>query len=266
MVSSVGVVPRCAVHPEEEAGATCQRCGAFTCDTCATWVMGVLYCATCAARPEVNYLEVFRQEHWGQRDANAWTVAGGTLLLVGLAGLAVYLEEWRLVPLLLGAVGMGVAFFLGQSWARPGLVLTPVVGGLWATSLYGPAALVAAFLMFISALQIFLDTRTRLFFRVEVSEKDLRRLWNLKVNNPLARHALSAGISSVFFPLMVPMALVLGLLGLRAVDAQARPPIGRKGQALAGIALGLGALALWGLVLWRPVTQAVFDRLFSDWP
>ncbi|GEN11331.1 hypothetical protein MFU01_63680 [Myxococcus fulvus] len=228
--------------------------------------MGVLYCATCAARPEVNYLEVFRQERWGQRDANAWTVGSVSLLLVGLAGLAVYLEAWRLVPLLLGAAGVGAAFFLGEWWARPGLVLTPVVGGLWATSLYGPGALVVAFLMFISSLQIFLDTRTRLFFCVDVSEKDLRRLWNLQVNNPLARHALSAGVASVAFPLMVPLALVLGFLGLRAVDANARPPIGRKGQALAGIALGLGAIALWGLVLWRPVVQAVFDRLFSDWP
>lgn len=260
MVSPVGVTPRCAVHPEVDAGATCQRCGGFVCEACTTWVMGVLYCAACSLRPEVNYLETFRLKLWGRRDTNAWLVGCGTLVL--LAGvLTAFVEgEWRLALVMLGAAGVGGAFYLGQRWARTALVFTPVVAGLASMALFGPVMLVGGFLLFVTALQIFLDPRNRLFFQVEVSEKELRRLWDLRVNNPLARHALSLGFASFICPVFGPPAVVMGAMALRKVDSRARPPIGRGWQAVAGMLLGVGGTALWVLVL-GPLMKGMLERL-----
>ncbi|QSQ11958.1 B-box zinc finger protein [Myxococcus landrumensis] len=262
MAPMVGVTPRCAVHPDEEADATCQRCGAFVCGTCATWVMSVLYCTDCAARPEVNYLEVFRLKFWGKRDANAWVVGIVSLGLIAGAAFAASQGEWLAAVVMLGAAGVGGGFFLGQRWARPALVLTPITAGLVAASVHGPGALVLSFLVFVSALQTFLDARNRLFFRVEVSEKDLRRLWDLRVNNPLARNALSLGITSFIIPVFAPFAVLVGALALRKVDLNARPPIGRKGQAMAAIVLGVGAVVFWVLVVIPYLQRLTNGRLF----
>ncbi|MFY2560322.1 DUF4190 domain-containing protein [Corallococcus terminator] len=262
MVSSVGVTPRCAVHPEVDAGATCQRCGGFVCEACTTWVMGVLYCAACSLRPEVNYLETFRLKFWGRRDPNTWMVGGGTLVLLAGVLTAFVQGAWRLALVLLGAAVVGGAFYLGQRWARTALVFTPVVTGLMGAALFGPVMLVGGFLLFVTALQILLDPRNRLFFRMEVSEKELRRMWDLRVNNPLARFALSMGISSFFLPFLGPLAVVLGVIALRKVDSRARPPIGRGGHALASILLGVGSVALWLLVLW-PLMKSLLERLHA---
>jgi len=262
MVSPVGVTPRCAVHPEVDAGATCQRCGGFVCEACTTWVMGVLYCAACSLRPEVNYLETFRLKFWGRRDSNTYLVGCGTLVLLAGVLTAFVQGEWRLALVLLGAAGVGGAFYLGQRWARTALVFTPVVAGLMGAALFGPVVLVGGFLVFVTALQIFLDSRNRLFFQVEVSEKELRRMWDLRVNNPLARHALSMGFASFFVPLFGPPAVVLGAIALRKVDSTARPPIGRGWQAVAGMLLGVGGSALWLLVL-GPMVKSLLERLHA---
>ncbi len=239
------VSPRCAVHPDKDAGATCQRCGNFLCGACRHWVMAAVYCPTCAARPEINYLETFRLQFWGRRDAWTYLVGLVTLVLLG-AALKVLVEGSLPVGLaMLCAAGVGGAFFLGQRWARVGLMLVPVATGLLTMPQAGAAVLAVCFVPFCAALQIYLDPRNRLFFRIDIPKSALRKLWDLHANNPLARHALTLGISSVFMPVLAPLALLFGFLGLRRVDPHARPPIGRKGQALTGIALGVGSVVLW---------------------
>jgi hypothetical protein len=240
---------RCATHPDELAGATCQRCGAFICGACTTWVAGGLYCPACAVRPEVNYLETFRRELWGKRDAGAWLVGAGTVLLAW-ATVTTFLQGLVSVfVMLLVSIGVGGCFFLGMRWARLALLLLPLCWALMAlpgTGLPGAALFLFPFL---GALQLFLDTRNRLFFRVEVSERALRHLWDLRVNNPMARHALSLGVSAFLLPLLAPAAIVCGCIGLWRVDLQARPPIGRRASAILGIVLGLGAVLLWALLI-----------------
>ncbi len=264
---SSGALPLCAVHPEAFAGATCQRCGSFICTPCTTWVMGRMYCPTCAARPEVNYLEAFRLQLWGRRDAGAWMVGLGTVALVGPAVVAVMAGALGTGLLLLASMGVGLAFFLGHAWARLALLALPLVGMLLTARSLGPPALLF-FVPFTIAVNLFRDTRSRLFFRLDIPEKELHRLWDRQVNNPLARHALSLGVGAmvlsvvlapllfvfmglalltlVFAP-MAMLAVVLGFVALRRVDLEARPPIGRRGEALAGIGLGLISLGLWGV-------------------
>ncbi|GHG88487.1 hypothetical protein [Comamonas sp. JC664] len=262
---SSGALPLCAVHPEAFAGATCQRCGSFICTPCTTWVMGRMYCPTCAARPEVSYLETFRLQLWGRRDAGAWMVGLGTVTLAGLAVVALLAGDFALGLALWASVGVGTAFFLGQPWARLALLALPLAAMLLtARSLGAPALLF--FVPFTIALNLFRDTRSRLFFRLDIPERELHRLWDRQVNNPLARHALALGVGSLSLPVFSPLmrffsglsvllvlfvvmamlAMVLGSVALRRVDLDARPPIGRRWEALVGMGLGLLSLGVWG--------------------
>ncbi len=263
-----GVLPRCALHPDALAGATCQRCGGFVCTACTTWVMGRMYCPPCAARPEVNYLETFRLRLWGRRDAGAWMVGAGSVLLIGLAVLALLVAGDIVTgAALLASAGVGLAYFVGKRWARPALLAVPLGALLLTARALGPPALLF-FFPFTLAVSLFRDTRSRLFFRLDVPERELRRLWDRRVNNPLARHALSLGVGAMFLPVFAPLlfifgalsvltlgfvlmgvlAVVLGVVALQRVDLEAQPPIGRRWEALGGLCLGLASLALWGLL------------------
>lgn len=258
---SPGALPRCALHPDALAGATCQRCGGFVCTACTTWVMGRMYCPACAVRPEVNYLEAFRLKLWGQRDASAWLVVVVTELLLFLAlGMLMSLEFVVALACLVSA-GVGLAFFLGMRWARLGLLAVPLLAMLLTAPSAGAPALVF-FVPLMVAVNIFRDTRSRLFFRLEVPERELRRLWDRRVNNPLARHALSLGAGSLLMHVLTPLlsfldvelalsfifmamsmlALVLGTVALRRVDPEAQPPIGRRWEALGAMGLALASL------------------------
>ncbi|QDE94389.1 MULTISPECIES: hypothetical protein [Myxococcus] len=265
---SSGALPRCALHPDALAGATCQRCGGFVCTACTTWVMGRMYCPPCAVRPEVNYLETFRLGLWGRRDGSAWLVGGVTVVLVGLALVALMAGDVGTTLACLGSAGVGVAFFLGMRWARMGLLAMPLLAMLLTAQSLGAPALLF-FIPLMVAVNVFRDTRSRLFFRLDVPERELHQLWDLRVNNPLARHALSLSVGSLFLPVLAPLlsfffdvgsaltfvfvgmamlALILGVVALRRVNPEARPPIGRRWEALGAVCLALVALALWGVL------------------
>ncbi|MFY0562357.1 hypothetical protein ACN28E_00830 [Archangium lansingense] len=80
----------------------------------------------------------------------------------------------------------------------------------------------------------------------------LERLWDARENNPLARHALVCGLAGLVVPVAAPLAMGLGVAGLRRVNLEATPPIGKRQQALAGLVLGgLGLVGWTGFVLWR---------------
>ena len=247
------IEPRCATHSEEVATGTCSRCGTFFCAGCEQQVFGKAWCATCAARPEVAYLERFRLKLWGRRDATTWMMGAAGLGLAVMAVLSAVEQHtlWPFAVILAVGSAVRIAFFLGWRWAREVLVITSLGSTVacWAFESQGLAIL----FLFLSAASIvyFFDTRNQLFFRRPVPEARLQRLWHLRENNPRARDAMNLGLSAFFFPLFAPLAIVLGTVALRRVDPLAMPPIGRKGQALSGIVLGMGALALWSVVLWR---------------
>lgn len=253
-------LPRCAEHPDVEAAGLCGRCGGFFCEGCARNVLGAVHCTACAALPEVNYLETFRRKLWGRRDTWAWFLGLGGLVTLG-AGVALLASGY--VPaggFLLACSVVGVGDFLGQRWARVGLIALPVAMG-GAGLVYGQPLLVvpSPFLVGMGFV-IHQDPRHQLFFRLPIADAALLRLWNRHENNPLALVGLQLGLYGVFFPLFAPVALGLGLAALRRVNPEARPPIGRKGQAVLATALGAGALVLWG-VLWPHVSALLGELL-----
>ncbi len=253
--------PRCATHPEEAATGTCSRCGTFFCAECVRWIFGKAWCSTCAARPEVNYLERFRLKLWGRRDASTWVVGAIGLALAAATVLGGWEERPRwLLRLVFGAVAVAsAAFFLGMRWAREALVgisLSCAVA-CWLFGFEGTAFL---FLFIgVTAIVISFDTRNRLFFQRPVSAARLQRLWHVRENNPRARDAMNLGLASFVIPVFAPLAILVGVVALRRVDPHAMPPIGRKGQAISGLVLGVGSLVMWSLLLWRLFVQARLD-------
>jgi hypothetical protein len=250
----------CSLHPGRASAATCERCGAFICEEDRRTLNGRTYCPACAVRPEVDYLEAFRLKHWGKRDGWAWLIGVGALLNgVGSIGQVVQ-ESWLEAASSLMFAAVGGCYFFGQVWARVALFALPVlsavvvvaampeemeangpvvVGVVMGRSLI-PLAVLAA---------MFLDTRNKLFFKLPVSQEKLQRAWDLYANNRMAR----AGFLLSFLGLVVPgvavVALVLSIVGLQRVDPLGHPPIGRKGQAIAGIVLGVVGLVTGGAIL-----------------
>lgn len=243
---------RCATHSEVEATGTCARCGTFYCGVCARPVFGKTWCTACAARPEVHYLEHFRARLWGKRDGSAWVALA---VSVGF-GVAALQRLWQgglpVLPTVafMACAAAGVCFFLGLSWAREGFLAVPVLLGL-ACVAQKKSQGIGFFLVALglACLPVYFDARNQLFFRRPVSRKRLERLWNLRENNPTARKGLSLALGSIFLPILAPFAVMWGVMGLRQVNPDAVPPIGRKGQALVAIVLGVVTTVGWAVAL-----------------
>jgi hypothetical protein len=219
-------------------------------------VFGKNWCVACAARPEVHYLENYRARLWGKRDGSAWMalVVG---VGFGLAALARLLQPG--LPVLptvafLACAAAGVCFFLGMRWAREAFIAVPVLFGLACVARKSEG--IGAFLVFlgVASLPVYFDVRNQLFFRRPVSRKRLEKLWNLHENNPMARKGLTLALGSIFIPFLAPFAVLWGVMGLRQVNPDAIPPIGRKGQAVGAIVLGVATSVVWAAVLWSQIS------------
>jgi hypothetical protein len=241
---------RCFVHPEEAALGTCSRCGTFFCAQDRRTVGNKDYCASCAMRPEVDYLEAFRLKYWGKRDGWAWLVGFGAVInfIFGLQLLASDSENLLFAIISLSSAAVGACFWAGLPFARVALCLVPIVSMLVGIVTQGALGFVSGVLPILITLVIYNDTRNKLFFREEVPPEALQKAWELYSNNPVARAGFMLSILGILAPFLAPVALVCSIIGLRRVNPAAHPPIGRKRQAIAGIVLGSIGI-LWGLVL-----------------
>jgi hypothetical protein len=250
MLAAVTAPPesRCSLHPETPATLLCHRCGAFICDEDHRRIDPHVYCPSCAVRPDVDYLEAFRLKHWGKRDTWAWLFGFGVLPSTSLAFLELAAEDYvSSVTALYGAV-VQAFYFLGHRWARLALFVFPLLAAV--SAMLGPvpsSALTAVFPLLIM-LSVFHDTRNRLFFRVDVSRRELRRAWNLYANNTAARAGFILSLLGIV-PGFSVIGLVLSIVGLTRVNPTASPPVGRRGQAIAGIVISILGIAFWAVAL-----------------
>lgn len=253
----------CAKHPEVTALGTCQRCGTFVCAQDYKLVELKVYCAECAVRPEVDYLEAYRLKYWGKRDGWAWLFGLGGVLNIGLAlslvlaavikaaELSLSLLDLAAVVLLMGL--NGVLFWAGLPFTRAGVVVGIVVLGLFNVVAQGAQAVSGLVLPLAVALSALGSTRNKLFFKLDVSRAELKKAWDTFHNNTIARNATTLGVGGLLIPVFAPFAIGCGIVGLRRVNPHALPPIGNKGRAIAGIVLGVVGLLLWaglGLLMW----------------
>jgi hypothetical protein len=236
--------------PQVGVAQVCFRCGTFLTGE-SRLIDKRPFCVPCATRPDVDYLEAFRLRYWGKRDVWAWLVGVGSLSSVLLLVSHVIKGAFLLAASSLFSATVAVCFFLGLRWARPGLVVSLLVNGAVSYALTAGAAgawddaaaagratgaaiggLVFPLLIVFMILE---DTRNRLFFKLEIPRAKLQKAWELYANNATARAGFMLAILSVLVPPLGPIALLLSVVGLRRVDPTAHPPIGRKGQAIAGI-------------------------------
>lgn len=247
----------CPRHAGSAAIAACRRCGTFVCIDDRVSLDGSDFCRECAARPDVDYLEAFRLKYWGKRDSWAWFfgVTAVVNVIIGLTVIANAFSNELTVPnVALGIVilvwaGLAGAFWAGVKAARWGLVgafALYAVALIAAAGIAGVGGIIFPLAFVASALG---SVRTKLFFKMDVPREQLRKTWALLHDNVLARNAMTLGFAGMLFPPFAPMALVLGIVGLRRVDPNAYPPIGRRAHAITGIVLGALGTLVWSAVL-----------------
>jgi hypothetical protein len=237
---------------------SCSRCGTFVCEDDVRRLVNGVFCADCAARPEIDYLDAYKRAHWGKRDSWAW--------LLGLTGMASAATSAFLLttidlaePLFSGSLPwlvftalyavVGVTFWLRVRHARSALVVLVVLLSIVLVAVLGPMALGPMIIPLAIAASALTTTRTKLFFQMDVTAAALEKEWRRRYDNPMARQAMSYGLASLFFPLFGPIAVVTGLIGLSRVNPAATPSIGGRKAALVGVLLGFVVTLGWALVL-----------------
>lgn len=230
---------RCAVHPELPASGACGRCGAFFCAGDRMELESGVYCAVCGARPDVDYLEAFRARLWGKRDAWCYLAVLWFLVHLGTAmALAASGEVSLFVLLALAGAGISAAYFVQLPWARLAIVAYQVAMAAL-TFAANPSMAMRGMIGVAVTASLLRNTRNRLAFRQEVTRPELEKAWNLYANNTVARTGFMLSFLGLFFPVVGLIAAVCCGIGFSRVDPHAHPPIGRKGMAIAGLALGV---------------------------
>ncbi|MBK7863887.1 MAG: DUF4190 domain-containing protein [Archangiaceae bacterium] len=237
--------PPCPAHAGEVSLGACARCGTFVCGLDSREVERARYCLTCAARPDVDWLEAFRSKHWGVRDGWAWLFGIAAVPQAGLGAVMMRYPDSRVLGALVLAAAAGGALWCFKVRQARWLLVAVSVGqtGFLAMTVH-PVWLLGGAVPLAILLSVVLATRTRLFFELPVTRDQLNVLWDLYANNQVARYALTLGVAGLLVWPLAPFALVCGAIGLARVDLQARPPIGRKGTAIAGMVLGVLGIAI----------------------
>lgn len=239
---------RCPAHPDRNVLGACARCGTFFCSLDHEELNGKDYCDTCAALPEVDYLEAFRLKNWGKRDAWAWLIGFGALVNLSLGAMTLVNAEHTAVAvvgvLVLLAGAVGVCFWLGMPFARLALCILMGLFSLISLAATGPQS-AGTVIPFAVTIAMYRDTRNKLFFKQEVSREALQKAWHLYENNVVARMGFALGLIGLLLWPLAPFALGCSIIGLRRVNPHSHPPVGRKGQAIAGIVLGASSLVGW---------------------
>ncbi len=257
----------CAVHPEEAAAAICDRCGAFVCKACLAFLEGKPFCETCRSRSDVDYTLGLKEKFWGKRDGYVWFfgIFGslGNLANLILGGMIV-LEQPLVGGLTILSAGFSVtvfvAYLLLKPWSRVGLFgvlaanfMVSAIGAPEGEAM-GPGfglgmALGQGIFPLIFFLSAYKSARNQLAFRMEVPREKLVKMYRTYFDNQLARAGFILSVFSLLVPGLALLSGVLCVVGLRRVDPESTPPIGRKKTAIAGIVFSILGLVTTGTLL-----------------
>lgn len=254
----------CTEHPQESISGTCDRCGNFVCRLDSeVQPGGRTICFGCRdGHGAVDWLRDFKMELWGKRDGYAW-LFGGIGVVYSCIVIAILIRMViaspgtlaALVPVFLfaGLAGVQVAYFFGKAWAREAIIVIPLlacfVNIAVVASSGGAGSGGAPLFGIILPLVAYFDTRNKLFFKLDVPEEKLLKLWDVTRNNQLARTGFAASIIGLIVPGISLIALVCSLVGYSRVNPDSVPPIGKKGYAIAGLVISTIGILLWGTML-----------------
>jgi hypothetical protein len=244
-------VTACPAHPAEPSVGACTRCGRFYCAKERILLDARPYCGDCGTRPDVDWLGHHYRQLEGKRSGLAWFLLFLGLGLV-MSGLALAISSLDRPRGLAGGVGLivfggcAIAVFSGRPRARPALFL----GAALATASFlldarEWIALVPGGLLFGLAGAAWTDVRTRVFFRVPVSRRELLRHYHREGSNPLAITASRLAFVSLIIPGLGLVSLVMGVMAVTRVNKKATPPVGNLSAALGAIIFSLFTMVIW---------------------
>lgn len=262
----------CEQHPGALVVGACARCGAFICDVDKTLVGARYYCPTCAARPDVNWLDQLRQRWLGVRDGWCWVFLGLAALEV-LAFVAFtadlvselstgrgasrhgLLERVPALTLLAAEAALHATFLLGKRWSRWAIGVVPILGGVLALAQDQLGVAVFWFLPLALAATVWSDTRNRLFFRLAVPDSELRKYHDKNLDNPMAQWGARLAAVGLVVPFVGLFGAVLGAIGLSRVDPTALPPVGKRFLAVFAIATGFLETLFFAFMFLEPALR-----------
>lgn len=248
---------RCPKHPDAPASGTCARCGTFICPQDTRIIDAIVYCETCAQRPDVEWVEAYRQTLLGKRSSVEWTMLIGMLPQLLYGGVAVFVafdndsERVRssgVAMLMFASAANGLGWFLGTRVCRNlhialmGVWALVLGIGLWGSMGMGAAVPTALVLGVASA--PLLSTPSKLFFRLPVTRAQVITTYKQLEDNRLARNGLALAILGLFLPPIAVIAICCGAVAFQRVNPNGRPPVGGKGRAIAAIVLGVLGLVV----------------------
>ncbi|HVY61883.1 MAG TPA: hypothetical protein VHF22_09530 [Planctomycetota bacterium] len=240
----------CPLHPAETILGACERCGDFVCGLDSVVKDGKRICARCGER-ESDWLEGYRQQLWGKRDSFAAFYGGlvPVFAALGAFGLAREPLDARSIAglaICALAIANGIAYLGRARIARWGAAVLPLALPALASDPRELAPAVAwTVILLVAGAGGLLNVRNRLSFRIPVTDKALRRDWEVYANNPRARSAFLGSFLGLLIPGVALFTLGGAIWGLMCVDPTAHPPIGRRRQAIAGIAISAIGIVGW---------------------
>jgi hypothetical protein len=252
---------RCANHVENVAVGTCERCGSYYCASCYKLLGSKRICSACLAIPGIDYLADTRNKAWGKRDGWVWYIGLMGTLSATLFTLQALMRGYRLQALVTATLAVILlCYFLMLPWARKAIFAVIPLGAFTAIlelpvydgnqiAYYLGAGLgrTLFLLLFLSA--AYRSTRNKLAFKIEVSNLELSRYYNNYLANAAGQRALAYGLMSLLIPLLIPVAIVLGLRSLRRIDSGAWPPVTSRGSTILGLASAGLSTAIWLTVI-----------------
>ncbi|MFI5308251.1 MAG: hypothetical protein ACHQ53_12900 [Polyangiales bacterium] len=262
---------RCAVHADAAAVAVCARCGDYHCAACHKRVGGRALCATCRRLPGVDYIDETRARYWGKRDGFVWYF-GAFGVIAQLLALVTQRSAFDRVTLVNQFLSLfvAIAYFLLYRSARVGLLVVTVFAVLISSTklalgmgvvkpqqaaLFGGPVGVAIMTIGGGLLGLLLvlaansSPRNKLAFKIPIDDRELQRVYDTYVSNPLALRAAWYAALAVLVPFASAITLGVGIRALLRADPGAWPPRGGRRAATIGIVIsGLGLLAWTSLV------------------
>lgn len=250
-----------------EVRTPCDRCGNFTDPADLREVFGKQVCEPCREHQGVDYLQDMVSQYWGRRDNYVWifgiggiitslafAVYGLTCTITVALGTYTAAEVVGIKTLVTGLAGAALfaCYVLMKPWTRVVLPLFFLVSGLLTVLCYSivegrvsDQAIVWAMLngvCLLLAIAAYRDAQNRLAFQIEITGKQMQRLWSTRHDNPMARTGATLALLSFCVPFLSFVAIICCIIGLTRIDSKAWPPVGGWSNCIAGLIIALLAL------------------------
>lgn len=259
-------------HEHQGPRSSCERCGAFLCDGCVKLLFDRKVCASCDWTYGRQGILEMRDRFWGR--PGEWVCGcGGVGVLLSLLLLVFSIQRIAesslsasdfigiFFSLAVAFSGLWISFsyFFLRSWARKAVFLWPLFAvallqaaemPLFTTSSEGVTVLIVYFFIpMIVLFQSHHSPRTKLAFKIELSEKELEDYYSKTVLHPLSYHSFSLSFMGFFLPPLLLLSLLGSVIGILKYDPKAWPPIRGLPHALAGLFVSLFSLYFWAVVI-----------------